>query len=414
MDLSTITRKLKQLQYKSKKEFVDDLNLIWANCLRYNSGTEHFLRRHALFMRKETEKLVPLIPDITIRDKAEVEAEQRRLQTIEGDAEGGEDSDDEPIIASRGRKAPGKLAKKGSSNPRKAPPNARVSTPDGDTKPPIVSLANGLASNLKNDLLRADSDTVVDGSQNGLSTPPPGTLTPAYLNGLRGSVPPGSQVDGIEADGFGHGTTGQPFGGSHEAVYEDLEYKTWKQVTKKDRALVAAERHRLFKGYAINPEEPALLRTKAGMRRWARNQKDATTDTLPGKQNKVTADDTKAKDSGKTLAEGMEGVEDRVLPDYYDVMNAIPDQPPGLKWMEDADGQVVPANEDAMKVAPKGLFTLPESNFTKKLDANMKQMQETKKVCAKIGIVKQMQLQAQVSPLPPRYSQTVIGLATYL
>ena len=396
MDLSTITRKLKQLAYKSKKEFVDDLNLIWANCLRYNSGTEHFLRRHALFMRKETEKLVPLIPDIIIRDKAEVEAEQRRLQTIEGDAEGGEDSDDEPIIASRGRKAPGKLAKKGSSNPRKAPPNPRVSTPDVDTKPIIASLANGLGSNLKNDLLRVDSDTAMEGSQNGLSTPPPGTLTPAQASGLRGSVPPGSQLDGMEVDSLGHGSAGQPFAGSSEAIYEDPEYKTWKQVTKKDRAIVTAERHRLFKGNAIDPEAPALLRTKAGMRRWLKKQQDANLEHLPGTLNKATLDDADAKDSGETLAEGMDDVEDRVLPDYYDVMNAIPEIPAKLRWIEDADGQVVPPNEDGMKMAPKGLFTSPESTFTKKLDANMKQMQETKKVCAKIGIVKQMQLQAQV------------------
>ena len=401
MDLSTITRKLKQLAYKSKKEFVDDLNLIWANCLRYNTGTEHFLRRHALFMRKETEKLVPLIPEIVIRDKAEIEAEERRrLQTIEGDAEGGEDSDDEPIIASRGRKAPGKVAKKGSSNPRKAPPNPRVSTPDIDVKPPLASLANGLGSNLKSDSLRADSDTAIEGSQNGLSTPPPGTLTPGYPNGLRGSVPPGSQAD-AESDGFGHGISGPPFGGPTETLFEDPEYKIWKQVTKKDRALVAAERHRLFKGYAIDPEQPALLRTKAGMRRWMKNQKDSASDALPGKQNKATSDDVEAKDPGETLAEGMEGVENRVLPDYYDVMNAIPDRPANLRWVEDADGQVVPATEEAMRMAPKGLFTNRKSGFTNKFDGNMRQMQDTRKVVTKIGIVKQMQLQAQVSPSLP-------------
>ena len=401
MDLSTITRKLKQLAYKSKREFVDDLNLIWANCLKYNTGTEHFLRRHALFMRNETEKLVPLIPEIIIRDKAEIEAEERRrLQAIEGDAEGGDDSDDEPIIASRGRKAPGMVSKKGSSNPRKAPPNPRVSTPDIDQKPSLASLANGPGSNLKNDLLRADPDAFMEGSQNGFTTSPPGTLTPGYPNGLRGSVPPGSQAD-AESDGFGHSVSGQPFSGPTETLFEDPEYKVWKQVTKKDRALVAAERHRLFKGYAIDSEQPALLRTKAGMRRWTKNQRDSASDLLLGKQNKATPDEAEVKDSGETLAEGMEGVENRVLPDYYDFMSAIPDRPDNLKWIEDADGQVVPATEEAMRIAPKGLFTSRESGFTKKFDGNMRQMQETRKVVTKIGIVKQMQLQAQVSPSSP-------------
>ena len=37
MDLGTMSKKIKQHQYKSKKEFADDLNLIWDNCLLYNS-----------------------------------------------------------------------------------------------------------------------------------------------------------------------------------------------------------------------------------------------------------------------------------------------------------------------------------------------------------------------------------------
>lgn len=114
-----MTKKLKTLQYKSKQEFVDDLNLIWANCLKYNASPEHFLRKHALYMRKETEKLVPLIPDIVIRDRAEVEAEERRLQLAEMD--GAEESDDEPIISSRGRKAPGKTSQKGAAPSRQTP-----------------------------------------------------------------------------------------------------------------------------------------------------------------------------------------------------------------------------------------------------------------------------------------------------
>jgi transcriptional activator SPT7 len=37
MDLGTMTKKMKLFQYQSKKEFQDDLNLIWDNCLYYNS-----------------------------------------------------------------------------------------------------------------------------------------------------------------------------------------------------------------------------------------------------------------------------------------------------------------------------------------------------------------------------------------
>ena len=395
MDLSTMTRRLKSFYYKSKQDFVEDLNLIWSNCLKYNANPEHFLRRHALFMRKETEKLIPLIPDIVIRDRAEVEAEERRLQAVDGDLDGGEDSDDEPIISSRGRKAPSKKAKKGSIA-RKAPAGALEGSPGVESKPAFQSLAsNASSSNLKNEFLRADSDVAMEGSQNGLSTPPPGTMTPAGLNGILGSAHPRSSVDPMDVDGFGVSVNGassvHPLGGPDVVDHDDLEYKTWKQVTKRDRALVAAERHRLFKGDHINPEEPALLRSKAGMRRWARKQEGVL-----GKRKRDVADDGEAGQSGETLAEGMEGTEERVLPDYYDTMAAIPELPPKLQWMEDADGQIIQTSEEDLHMVPKGLFTAPESAFTKKMDSNLRQMQETRKICTKIGIVKQMQLQSQV------------------
>lgn len=390
-----MTKKLKGLQYKSKQEFVEDLNLIWSNCLKYNANPEHFLRRHALFMRKETEKLVPLIPDIVIRDRAEVEAEERRQRNVDGDP--GEDSDDEPIISSRGRKAPGKKAKKGVTS-RKEPVRLE-GTPGAETKPTIQGLhSTGSSTNLKHEFLRADSDMAMEGSQNGLSTPPPGTITPAGLNGHFGSGQPGSQVDPLEMDAFGNianGTGhGHPLGVPLD--HDDLEYKTWKQVTKKDRAIVAAERHRLFKGDHLNPDEPALLRTKAGMRRWLRKQKEASSDIASGKRKSDAIEPVEPGPSGETLAEGMEGTEERMLPDYYDTTAAIPELPERLQWIEDEKGNVIPTSEEYLRIVPKGLFTSPQSEFTKKMESNMRQMQETRKVCTKIGIVKQMQLQSQV------------------
>lgn len=37
MDLSTLMKKVKAGSYHSKKAFADDLDLIWSNCLIYNS-----------------------------------------------------------------------------------------------------------------------------------------------------------------------------------------------------------------------------------------------------------------------------------------------------------------------------------------------------------------------------------------
>jgi len=38
MDMQTMLKKVKQKQYKTKKEFKDDLDLIWNNCYTYNAA----------------------------------------------------------------------------------------------------------------------------------------------------------------------------------------------------------------------------------------------------------------------------------------------------------------------------------------------------------------------------------------
>ncbi|KUJ14659.1 uncharacterized protein LY89DRAFT_588647 [Mollisia scopiformis] len=376
MDLGSMTKKLKTLTYKSKKEFVDDLDLIWSNCLKYNADVAHPLRRNANSMRKEAEKLVPLIPDLVIRPRAEVEAEERRKQNG-GEDDGADDSDDEPIMSSRGRKAGAK-----GSKARKSANGREEGTPSLDQKPTLQ--LNGLLGNLGD-----GSDTGFDGSQSGFATPPIGSITPS-MNGIPAH---GSQADGMDIDGpsINGISLGQALGAAAEDLREDEEYKIWKQVTKKDRALIAKERNRLFRGDRLNPDEPALLRSKAGMRRWLRQQKEGQID--------ASRSDTRPKDAlqgVETLAEGMQGEEERVIPDYYDSLSAIPDIPRKLQWTEDADGQLIDQNDELIRMVPSGHFTAPKSALTAKVEANMRQMQETRKLCSKIGVIKQMQLQAQM------------------
>jgi transcriptional activator SPT7 len=372
MDLGTMTKKLKTLSYKSKAEFVADLDLIWANCLKYNADVHHPLRRNANSMRKEAEKLVPLIPDLVIRPRAEVEAEERRKQNG-GEDDAGDESDDEPIMSSRGRKA----GVKGSTKARKSAPGPEEGTPGPEQKPTLQ--LNGLVGSL----VHEGSDAGLDGS-NGFATPPigaTGSITPAGMNGAVGS-----QADALDIDG--PSINGLSLGQVPDNVHEDEEYKIWKQVTKKDRALVAKERNRLFKGDRLNPDEPALLRSKAGMRRWLRQQKQA--------QETSKSDGTLKNAAQETLAERMEGEDEVVLPDYYDPLSAIPDIPARLQWVEDADGNVIDRAEECLRVVPSGHFTAPQSSLTAKIEANMRQMQETRKLCSKISVIKQMQLQAQV------------------
>ncbi|KAJ5793654.1 Bromodomain transcription factor [Penicillium paradoxum] len=379
MDLGSMTKKLKGLQYRSKQDFVDDLTLIWANCLKYNTNTEHPLRKHALYMRKETEKLVPLIPEIIIRDRAEVEAEERRLQLADND--GAEESDDEPIMSSRGRKAPGKKTSKKGTAPAR-------NTPSGSEGPPRAPSTQPPAA------VRSDSDAPGEASQNGFSTPPPRSHTPFDPAGP-GAIGAASQDDAMDIDGPSSSTTALSAISLPNGVEpEDPEFKVWKQVTKKDRARVAAERHRLLRGDKVNSEEPALLRTKAGMRRWLRHQKQATVEA-----DKSLGADSQAMEpeaAGESLAEGIEVEEAQMLPYYYDVMSGVPDLPERLLWKEDAQGNVVDASEEFLRMLPKGRFVQPDSKLTRKMNSNMRQVQETRKICSKIGIVKQMQLQSQM------------------
>lgn len=380
-----MTKKLKQLAYKSKAEFVDDLNLIWSNCLKYNADPAHPLRRNAIAMRKEAEKLVPLIPEIVVRPRAEVEAEERR-KLNGADDEDPDDSQDEQPLASRGRKAPGKSrGGKGSSKSSKTTTKKHEDTPGAEQKPNLP--VNSVIGNL----IHENSDSGFhEGSSNGLMTPPVGgTSTP-------GAHGPGSQADMMDLDG--PSINGMSLGLNSDAqdLHESEEYKIWKQVTKKDRALAAKERHKLFKGDKLNIDEPALLRTKAGMRRWVRQHKNPTA----GEASTEDGNDGKEAEparKGETLAEEMEGnEEDPALPDYYDTLSAIPDLNPKQEWVEDAEGNLVDKG-DYWHMVPKGYFTAPQGKLAEKINANMRQIQETRKICSKIGVVKQMQLQSQVS-----------------
>jgi transcriptional activator SPT7 len=388
-----MTKKLKTLVYKSKAEFVADLDLIWRNCLKYNADMAHPLRRNANAMRKEAEKLVPLIPDLVIRPRAEVEAEERRKQNgIEDD--GADESDDEPIMSSRGRKAPAITGGKGPIKARKAVPGREEGTPGFEQKP-VVQLNATIAS-----LIHEGSEFGTDGSQNGFATPPiggPGSVTPGGINSFHG---PGSSVDVMDIEGpsINGIALGQALGAAADDLQEDEEYKIWKQVTKKDRALVSRERNRLFKGDKLNPDEPALVRTKAAMRRWIRQQKLGLAEGATGEPGGEAAARSE-KDSvpePESLAEGMEGQEERVIPDYYEPQSAIPDIPDRLQWVEGADGQVQDQSAEFLRMIPKGYFTSPQSALASRIEANMRQMQETRKICSKIGVVKQMQLQSQV------------------
>lgn len=56
-------KKVKQKAYKSKREFRDDLELIWSNCYKYNAAEDHPLRGCVDRLRVKAEKLLRYITD---------------------------------------------------------------------------------------------------------------------------------------------------------------------------------------------------------------------------------------------------------------------------------------------------------------------------------------------------------------
>ncbi|KAI0074871.1 hypothetical protein K474DRAFT_1499959 [Panus rudis PR-1116 ss-1] len=63
MDLGTMLRKVKHKNYKSKREFKDDLDLIWSNCYTYNAAENHPLRQCAARLKAKADKLLEYITD---------------------------------------------------------------------------------------------------------------------------------------------------------------------------------------------------------------------------------------------------------------------------------------------------------------------------------------------------------------
>ncbi|KAJ7043378.1 hypothetical protein C8F04DRAFT_1229515 [Mycena alexandri] len=63
MDLQTMLKKVKHKQYKSKREFKDDLDLIWSNCFTYNATETHPLRQCAKRLKLKADRLLRNITD---------------------------------------------------------------------------------------------------------------------------------------------------------------------------------------------------------------------------------------------------------------------------------------------------------------------------------------------------------------
>lgn len=332
MDLNTVMKKLKALSYNSKAEFVDDLMLIWNNCLTYNADPKHFLRAHAIAMQKLTQKLASSIPNITIRVRSELDKDE------ENDADAGGST---PAIKG-GKKA----SKKGRMRRRE-------------------------------EIIKAEETEGLSDSHESQASSIEGTpLSPSkapLIAPESGSVPPEeNQEDEDEEAEEGEDEVREE---DNDGV-QDTELQAWKNLTAKSRAKYCAARAALFDDdYKIVMNADAVTRELGKMSDF--NQFLDNKDFV-SKGNKLLDNDEpyllEYDVAGGIPGIAYEGVDDSSQERYENHMVETLLQQP-----------------DAPELGPSSLILPTDRGLNKLYSGNLKEIQEIRKICFKISLIRQMQ-----------------------
>lgn len=358
MDLNTILKKLKAFQYKSKQEFVDDVLIIWKNCLTYNSDPRHFLRAHAIAMQKKSMILLPLIPDITIRDRSEVEAENLIEETS----------------------TPGPSGKSTSKKGKKRSRNGEIKI-----EPDSQSDLNGTESSI------VPSDAG--------STPIPTTENNSSI--LQNNIPPPPSASSVlenesmsEASVKANGVLGESTeleeeedGDSNDYLKneenndkDDFELNNWKSITSKTRAELCMKRSDLFdSNFSLNGESSAILRDSKKMSKF-----DSYLKNYSDTKKKVFRPSHISKN------------DDDIYLIEYDIAGGYP----SIVYKGKSDLDI---DEEESKLLDEILanggnqeqsqFATKNGGLDKVINGNIHEMQEIRRICFKISIIRQMQQQ---------------------
>lgn len=147
-----------------------------------------------------------------------------------------------------------------------------------------------------------------------------------------------------------------------------------------------SERHKLFRGDRLAPDEPALLRTREGMGRFLRNE---ARHFHRHDEDRLPSDTPQGTD--KLVEEGGSD-ETPLIPDYYEALSSVPELPWNIEWRPGEEVDIM----GELRMGVKDIFKAPQTGLVNKMDSNMRQMQETRKICSKISVIKQMQTQTQI------------------
>lgn len=333
MDLNTVMKKLKNLQYNSKQEFVDDLMLIWSNCLTYNADPRHYLRPHAIAMQKRNLKLIPSIPDIVIRSRAEIEKEEEL------------EKDD-----------------KGNTATGKGPKKSRTRTNKEDVKPD-----DGRRDSHDDSLSRVPrtEDSVAE------------EMSVSSENDAKQSNTFEQEIDD-EDDDQDIENREESYRSSEDEDAEP-ELQDWKMATAKSRADYCSQRAALFDNESkLRPEAGAIVRDP--------NKMSVFKNFFDSKQVISKSNNLLENDEPYLLE--------------YEVMGGFPGiRYHGANYEEEekreqrlVDLYLQRTGGDTQNL--DSLFALPlRKGLNKTYFDNIKLMQEIRKICFKISLIRQMQSQ---------------------
>ncbi|ANB15060.1 SAGA histone acetyltransferase complex subunit SPT7 [Sugiyamaella lignohabitans] len=410
MDLNTIMKKLKTFQYKSKDEFVDDLMLIWSNCFTYNTDPKHFLRAHALAMQKKTFTLIPLIPDIVVRDRAEVEAEEaaalRAANIANGNANGEESGDDSaPGTAGGLGQVSGKHATKGRKRKLDSSEEEEMKEGTGGVPPPFGSPMQVA------DVAGASGNAETDGNASGAggpSTPARDSPFPSLTGAYSTPTPGPGDIDMELNESMKEE--------SKEPVYElDVESQVWQNVYSKQRSVYCGKRSELFKDDKIQLDAEASARKSISMGKFEENL---------DKMFKPEEQDEDEQHPRSRLFRGSRSLLDSLETDKeqfimeYEVAAGLPSLPDRLTrynlFDREGDGSKDDGQDDIEDEDFRALTLedIPPSGFMvqtglgPKMLNNLQEIQQIRKVCSKIALIRQMQQQPymhanQIEPYNP-------------
>ncbi|GAV27974.1 hypothetical protein PMKS-001442 [Pichia membranifaciens] len=358
MDLNTVLKKLKVLQYQNKQQFVDDLMLIWQNCLTYNSDPKHFIRIDALAMRKKSLMLVPLIPDITIRDRTVVEREAAEREKEK------EKEESQNVGRTSARGVGHKKAKKG----RKG---AGVESPVAS----IIDASDSAATPL--DDTPADvkvTGTPISFTIERLNTEQNNTNNPSTLAEDDDAM----DIDEEDEDDVENNMDENAAELNAEDMNEDaddLEISTWKTLTSTTRYKLCNERSKLFKDNKIQPNTEATIRTKSQMYNFCKYLEDESKIVLHRSRKYFDEND------------------DPYLIEY-DVAGGVPSiqhQSTNFDSMEESIlEKMISDGKTLDDLGPSGYKVKLDGSNSLVLD-NISLMQDIRKVCFKINLIRTMQ-----------------------